>query len=88
MCLRFIADGNLDGNSDINIQGENLERVNTFKYVGATLTENGGDAYNTIKIGDSVRPKNKFESQGESIQDSCKTTNGVLCRDVGSEASA
>ena len=39
MYLRFIADGNLDGNSDINIQGENLERVNTFKYVGATLTE-------------------------------------------------
>ena len=26
-------------------------------------------------IGDSVRPKNKFESQGESIQDSCKTSN-------------
>ena len=28
-------------------------------------------------IGDSVRPKNKFESQGESIQDSCKTSNDV-----------
>ena len=27
----------LDGNSDINIQGDNLERVNTFKYLGATL---------------------------------------------------
>ncbi len=24
----------------INIQGENLERVNTFKYLGATLAEN------------------------------------------------
>ena len=34
--LRFIVDGNLDGNSDINIQGENLERMNTFKYLGAT----------------------------------------------------
>ena len=34
-------DGNLDGNSDINIQGYNLERVNTFKYLGATLAENG-----------------------------------------------
>ncbi len=39
--LRFIVDGNLDGNSDINIQGENLERMNTFKYLGATLAENG-----------------------------------------------
>ena len=44
--LRFILDGNLDGNSDINIQGENLERMNTFKY--------------EEDIGDSVRPKNKF----------------------------
>ena len=31
-------------------------------------------------IGDSVRPKNKSESQGESIQDSCKTSNDVRCR--------
>ena len=38
-------------------------------------------------IGDSVRPKNKFESQGESIQDSYKNSNDVLCRDVGSEES-
>ena len=38
-------------------------------------------------IGDSVRPNNKFESQGESIQDSCKTNNDVRCRDVGSEES-
>ena len=33
-------------------------------------------------IGDSVRPKNKFESQGERIQDSCKTSNDVQCRDI------
>ncbi len=39
--LRFNVNGNLDGNSDINIQGENLERMNTFKYLGATLAENG-----------------------------------------------
>ena len=31
--LRFNGDGNLDGNSDINLKGENLERVNTFKYL-------------------------------------------------------
>ena len=30
-------------------------------------------------IGDYVRPKNKFESQGESIHDSCKTSNDVRC---------
>ena len=37
--------------------------------------------------GDSVQPKNKFESQAESIQDSCKTSNDVRCRDLGSEES-
>ena len=34
-----------------------------------------------------MRPKNKVESQWESIQDSCKTGNDVRCRDVGSEES-
>ena len=34
-----------------------------------------------------MRPKNKFESQGESIQDSCITSNDVRCRDLGSEES-
>ena len=38
-------------------------------------------------IGDFVRPKNRFESQGESIQDSCKTNNDVRGRDLGSEES-
>ena len=36
-------------------------------------------------IGDSVRPKNKFESQWESIQDCCKTSNDVRCQGLGSE---
>ena len=40
--LRFNGDGNLDGNSDINLQAENLERLNTFKYIGATVADNGG----------------------------------------------
>ena len=51
--LRFNGvDGDLDdGNSDVNIQGENLERVNTFKYLGATLVENGDlDAEMTHRI--------------------------------------
>ena len=97
--LRFNVDGNLDGNSDINLQGQNLERVNTFKYLGATLAENGDlDAEMTHRIQSGwktgrgyrgfLRPKNnKFESQGESIQDSCKTSNDVRCRDLGSEES-
>ena len=38
-------------------------------------------------IGDPVRPKKTFESQGESIQDSYKTSNDVRCRDLGSEES-
>ena len=37
--------------------------------------------------GDSVLPKNTFESQGESIEGSSKTSNDVRCRDVGSEES-
>ena len=32
---------NLDGNSDINLHGDNLERVVAFKYLGSTLSENG-----------------------------------------------
>ena len=28
--VRFNGDGNLDGNSDINLQGENLARMYTF----------------------------------------------------------
>ena len=38
-------------------------------------------------IGDYVRPKDTFQSQGESIQDGCKTSNDVRCRDMGSEES-
>ena len=51
--LRFnVVDRDLDdGNSDVNIQGENLERVNTFKYLGATLAENGDlDAEMTHRV--------------------------------------
>ena len=49
--LRFNVDGNLDGNSDINLQEQNLERVDTFKYLGATLAENGDlDAEMTHRI--------------------------------------
>ena len=32
-----------------------------------------------------VRSKNKLENQWESIQDSCKTSNDVQCRDMCSE---
>ena len=35
--LRFNEDGNLDGDSDVNLRGDNLERMNAFKYLGATL---------------------------------------------------
>ena len=38
---RFNVHRNLDGNSDINIHGDNLERVTTFKYIVSTLAENG-----------------------------------------------
>ena len=50
--LRFNVDRDLDdGKSDVNIQGENLELVNTFTYQGATLAENGDlDADMTHRI--------------------------------------
>ena len=48
--LRFNVDGNSDGKSDINIQGHTSERVNTFKYLGATLAEHGDmDAEMTLE---------------------------------------
>ena len=49
--MRFNVDWNLDGNSYINLQGQNLERVNTFKYLGAILAEHGDlDAEMTHRI--------------------------------------
>ena len=39
--LRSNENDNLYGNSYINIQRENLERATTFKYLGATMAENG-----------------------------------------------
>ena len=46
--LRFNVDRNLDGNSDIKLQGHTLERVNML---GATLAENGDlDAEVTHRI--------------------------------------
>ena len=49
--LRCNGAWNLDGNSDINLLGDNLEWLNTFKYLGATLTENGDlDAVMTHRI--------------------------------------
>ena len=58
--MRFNGDGNLDGNSDINLQAGNFDRLNTFKYLGATLANNGDlDAEVTMEkleecIADSV----------------------------------
>ena len=64
--LRFNGDGNLDGNSDINLQGDNLERVNTFNYLGTTLTENGDlDAEMTHRI--------------QSGWTNWKRVSGILC---------
>ena len=37
----FNGNGNLDGNSDINLQADNLDRLDAFKYLGATLANNG-----------------------------------------------
>ena len=49
--LGFGVDGNLDGGSDVDLQGQSLERVNTFEYLGATLAEDGDlDAEMTHRI--------------------------------------
>ena len=64
--LMFNVDGNLDGNSDINLQGQNLERVNTYKYLGASLAENGDlDAEMTHRI--------------QSGWKNWKRVSGILC---------
>ena len=66
--LRFNVhvDGNLDGNSDISLQGQNLERVNTFKYLGATLAVIGDlDAEMTHRI--------------QSGWKNWKRVSGILC---------
>ena len=66
--LRFNVDGKLDGNSEINLQGQNLERVNTFKYqrmetwMRRWRIEYNQDGKLEESIGDSVRPKSKFET--------------------------
>ena len=65
--------------------------MNTFKYLGATLAENGDlDEEMTHRIQSGWENLKRvsgilcdrsisFESQGESIQDSCKTSNDVQC---------
>ena len=45
----------MDGNSDINLQAENFDILNTFKYLGATLANNGDlgaeMTHNTMRMG-------------------------------------
>ncbi len=49
--MRFNGDGNLDGNSEVKLVGQDLERVNTYTYIGPTLAENGDlDAQMTHRI--------------------------------------
>ena len=96
--LMFNGDENLDGNSDI--QGENLERVNTFKYLGATLAENGDlDAEMTHRIQSGWRNWKRVSGilcnrrislrvKGKVYKtELCKTSNDVRCRNLGSEES-
>ena len=94
--LRFNVDRNLDGNSDINIQGENLEKSECIRIsssdIGRELTLGcGDDAYNTIGM-ETLEECigilcDRIISSRESIQDGCKTSNDVPCRDMGSEES-
>ena len=80
----FNGHRNLDGNSDINLHGDNLERVIAFKYLGSTLAENGElDAKMTHRMdktgrgnrGFCVIEEYKLEGQWESVQNDCKTSN-------------
>ena len=57
---------NFDGNSDINIHGDNLERVTTFKYLVSTLAENG-DLMRRLRIENNPDWKN------------WKRESGILC---------
>ena len=64
--LRFNGDGNLDGNSDINLQAENFERLNTFKYLGATLADNG-DLDAEVTHRPTLRMQQLEEGIGDSV---------------------
>ena len=76
-----------------------MERINTFKYLRATLVENGDlDAEMTHRIQSGWKHWKRVSGilcdriislgvKGESIQDGCKTSNDVRCRDMGIEES-
>ena len=96
--LRFNVDRDLDdGTSDVNIQGENLEQVNTFKYLGATLAENGDlDAEMTHRIQSGWKNWKRISGilcdRRISLRVKGKVYKTVvrpamMCRDVGSEES-
>ena len=85
--------------TDLNIQGENLERVNTFKYLVATLAENGDlDAEMTHRIQSGWKIWKRISGilcdrrislrvRGKYTRQLLKTGNDVRCRDVGSDGS-
>ena len=82
----------MDGNSDINIHEENLERVNTFKCnIGREWKLGcGDDAYDTIRMENWKRVSGIMCARRISLRVKgkvYKTSNGVQCRDVGSDES-
>ena len=90
----YNGDGNLDGNSDTNLQGDNLEGITTLKYVGSTSADNidlGAETTHKIRSGwkkwkriTGVQCDRRISLM---VRGKCKTNNDVRCRDMGSEAS-
>ena len=82
--------------ADIHLQGETVNRVKTFTYLGSILAEDGQLDTEVIQSAERVeeleesvwsvvRQKNEREDQGEGVQSSGKTSTDVQGRDMGIE---
>ena len=84
--------------AEIHLQGETVNRVKTFTYLGSTLVkdrsldaevthrvQSGWKDWKRVSAWSGVRLENECEDQGEGVQNSGKTSTDVRGRDIGIE---
>ena len=82
--------------AEIHLQGETVNRVKTFTYLGSILAEDGQldtEVTQSVErveeleesVWSVVRQENEPEDQGEGVQNSGKTSTDVQGRDMGIE---